>query len=110
MDKPNASHRVQPLAMSVRFTCFSYDPWSIVVAGNIPELGNWEPRAALPMRLQSDEGGRREWVASLSLPAGREIEFKFVANSGMGPLWEVGDNRRFTPGPGTDEMKAEFRK
>lgn len=81
---------------TIRFNCFTYDPWPIVVAGSLPELGNWDPRSALMMECVAEIGRCREWTASIKRPAGESFEFKFVANTDSGPFWEAGDNRTYS--------------
>lgn len=95
---------------TLRFRCITYDPWPILVAGNRPHLGNWNPDAALPMRLEMETEGRREWVASLQRHNGQAFEFKFAAKADWGVLWESGANRVVTADNGSAEIAEPFRK
>ncbi len=85
--------RTRPGSATVRLRCFTYDPWPIVVVGSVPELGNWDPKSALPMQLEAEVDGCREWTVSLECPPGQAFEFKFVAKAHWGLFWEAGENR-----------------
>lgn len=75
------------------FRCFTTDAWPVLVAGNLPELGSWDPACAPPLTLVAADGGRQEWVRHVQVPKGAAIAFKFVKRTDKGPLWETGENR-----------------
>ena len=94
---------------TVRFKCFTYDPWPVTLTGSIPELGNWDPKSALPMQLEAEIDGCREWTGSIKCPLGQAIRFKFVENADWGPFWEVGENRTCCPSDPWMGITDEFR-
>lgn len=77
---------------------------NVLVSGDLPELGNWEPTLALPL----DGSAWPDWHTRVVLPLGTNFEFKLLfANAGE-MRWEDGPNRRLTalageevPCPGT---------
>ena len=101
---------VQPQLATVRFRCFTYDPWPIVVVGSLPDLGDWYPKRALPMQLEAEFNGVREWATSFDCSSGQAFEFKFVAVAEWGPLWEAGENRNCSPDDRWTEIADEFRQ
>lgn len=102
--------RVSASFSTIQFRCFTVEPWPLVVAGNLPELGSWNPDAGLPLQLHSDSGGRREWTGRLRVQAGSRFEFKYVTKTDAGPLWETGENRIGSANGASPEMADEFRK
>jgi|GEM_PF-6398571 len=58
----------------VRFKCFTFDPWPLVVVGSPPELGNWVPEEGLRMELEASVCRCREWSAALHCHVKRKIE------------------------------------
>ena len=86
-----------------------YADSAVVVCGNIPELGSWDPRLAPVM----DGSQYPLWTLQLSVPASQlPLEYKFVilptvgtsasgpapssssSSPSLSPEWEDGDNRR----------------
>jgi alpha-amylase len=74
---------------------------NVYVVGNIAQLGNWDPAAAVP--LTTDESTFPRWHGAGTLPANTDLEFKFVIRQdGQPVIWETGANRtQRTPGGGT---------
>jgi hypothetical protein len=66
----------------------------VYVVGNIPELGEWDPRRAVKMAPTAYP----TWSVPVSyLPRGLAIEFKFIKVDGSGNVtWEGGSDRSFT--------------
>jgi len=102
--------RIRPQYAGIRLKCLAHDPWPVSVAGNLPELGGWDPDSALPMRLKVDKEGRHEWWATIVCLRGQPFEFKFVAKADGAPLWEAGANRVCLPNDQSLEVAGEFRK
>ncbi|MDR0138937.1 alpha-amylase family glycosyl hydrolase [Metabacillus idriensis] len=78
---------------------------SIYIVGNVSELGNWDAsKAAGPMYNQVITK-YPAWYYDVSVPAGRNIEFKFIKKDASGNVvWESGANHVYTTpssGPGT---------
>jgi hypothetical protein len=76
---------------------------TIYVAGNHPELGNWNPNT-IPMYDDGTHGDRiagdGKWTLRLKFPAGTKIEYKYT-NSGLPGVWTpseefAGKNRSLT--------------
>lgn len=66
---------------------------NVYVAGNIPELGNWNTANAIKMNPSSYP----TWKATVSLPQGKAIEFKFIKKDSAGNvIWENIANRTYT--------------
>lgn len=62
----------------------------LVVVGNQPELGNWDPRAGLPL----DAPAWPAWSGAVELPIGADVEYKLALLRADGRVeWERGDNR-----------------
>ncbi|RCU51636.1 hypothetical protein DU002_03970 [Corallincola holothuriorum] len=85
----------------VTFRCFNgetYPGQSVYVVGNQPELGNWDPAAAL--LLSSD--AYPTWQGALSLPTNTALAWKCVKreenNPTAGVEWQSGDNNQLTIG------------
>jgi phosphatidylserine/phosphatidylglycerophosphate/cardiolipin synthase-like enzyme len=67
----------------------------VVVVGDIPELGDWDPAAGLAL----DGGSWPWWTGSVDIPAGVHFEYKLVLSDGSSVTWEPGDNRSHTADP-----------
>lgn len=66
----------------------------IYIVGNIPELGSWEPNNCTEAMLNPNYP---EWFLPVSVPAGTQIEFKFIKKDANGTVtWESGENRVIT--------------
>jgi len=72
---------------------------NIYVVGSVAELASWNPGAAIPLTWLSGSGTRGNWRATVSLPASRTIEYKYIKRDGAGAVtWESGANRVLTTG------------
>lgn len=77
---------------------------NIHVAGNHPDLGNWNPVAALKLRWTSGN----VWVGDVAIQKGTALEYKFMSRSfasnqfcnGANAGWEGGANRTRSLAPG----------
>lgn len=64
---------------------------NIYIVGNIPELGNWDVNQCTEALLNPNYP---EWYLPVSVPAGKQIEFKFIKKDANGKVtWESGENR-----------------
>ncbi|KAF5829626.1 hypothetical protein DUNSADRAFT_15710 [Dunaliella salina] len=97
-----------PTLFTLKHHCAYGQQWR--VCGNVPELGKWDPSAALPMLWGPDD----VWFALVDLPEGEHIEYKHVlfdehtdkcfwVHDGMttNMALEVLPNERVTFGPST---------
>ena len=67
----------------------------VVVTGNHPALGNWNPFEGLD--TQTSESMYPSWTTNTYLPAGTELEYKYVWLTADGKVkWEPGKNRKLT--------------
>ncbi|HET6248323.1 MAG TPA: carbohydrate-binding module family 20 domain-containing protein [Tepidisphaeraceae bacterium] len=94
----------------VFFKCVTFDQWPVVVAGDVPELGNWNLGEALPAHPQRRPQGGFEWSTQIELPLGHTIEYKFIKKTDHGPRWESGNNHRITIIPGLHALNTDFRE
>ena len=51
---------------------------SVFVVGNCPELGAWDPVRALKLIPTNCAGSTCDWMATVGLPEGKRIEYKYV--------------------------------
>ena len=70
---------------------------SVYVVGNIPELGDWNPEQAMPLR---PDGPYPAWTGRIeNLPANQDIGWKCIKRLEQGDRhvvqWEPGANNRF---------------
>ena len=72
---------------------------TVYLVGDSPQLGAWVPQAGVEMTAQSDS----IWTTTLSLPAGRSFQYKYVKIDQAGNVvWEGSTNRTLTtPAKGT---------
>ncbi|KAJ7964168.1 Phosphoglucan, water dikinase, chloroplastic-like protein [Quillaja saponaria] len=62
------------------------------VVGNDPAIGLWNPTRAIPLNWSEGD----IWSVELDIPAGLQIEFKFILRQSSGKiLWQPGPNRIF---------------
>ncbi|KAJ7964159.1 Phosphoglucan, water dikinase, chloroplastic [Quillaja saponaria] len=62
------------------------------VVGNDPAIGLWIPTRAIPLNWSEGD----IWSVELDIPAGLQIEFKFILRQSSGKiLWQPGPNRIF---------------
>lgn len=67
---------------------------TLVVVGDHPELGSWDPRRGL--QLTTTDTLFPSWTGNVKLPAGSHVEFKLVTLKADGSIaWEPGENRSF---------------
>ena len=64
--------------MKARWTVTTPEPLPVYLTGSTPELGEWNPDRALPLRVQHVGGHLNDWNIDLVLPRGQAVEFKFI--------------------------------
>ncbi|MEU4422568.1 carbohydrate-binding module family 20 domain-containing protein [Actinoplanes sp. NPDC024001] len=95
---------VAPIAASFNVVA-DFTVWgqNVYVVGSIPELGSWNPPAAVPLTTS----GRAwpNWYGNVALPPNTYIEFQYIVKNPDGSIrWEKGyqQNRTtITPPTGT---------
>ncbi len=95
--------------MKILLKCVTYDGWPVFITGNHPSLGNWDTNGALPMQLETDSQGRREWSSHLELAPGQTVEYKFIKKADDAVHWEAGGNRVYTAVLGPSSISDTFR-
>jgi len=77
----------------------------------VPELGNWDTAQAVGPFFNEVEYEYPDWYYDLSVPAGTDLEFKFIKKDGDGNVtWESGDNRTYTtPADSTGEYDGTWK-
>jgi 4-alpha-glucanotransferase len=80
--------------MNLHFHIHFYTQYGqqLLVCGNLPELGAWDPAQALSLHYMGD--GRWEVPLDLAENTKGELAYKYVIDHGHGAYeWEPGDNR-----------------
>lgn len=87
--------------VDVTFNCYNgvtTPGQNVLVVGNIPELGNWIPAAAIKLK----QGANYTWSGTMTLPANVNIEWKCIKRedvfSAASVVWEAGANNQFNSG------------
>jgi alpha-amylase len=69
---------------------------TILVVGNSPVLGNWEPARGAPLSASDYTSSNPVWGGRVDLPAGIDVQFKFVNIRADGSIsWETDPNRSY---------------
>ncbi len=93
------SDNVSPVLFNAVADQTEYGDW-IVVTGNTPALGNWDPWHGVPM--QTSPSMFPSWTGAVDLPAGARIEYKYVHLSPSGKVrWEQSGPNRVLETPAT---------
>jgi glycosidase len=77
---------------------------NVYIVGNCLELGNWDAEKAVGPFFNSTGSIATypNWFFDVSVPAGQEIEFKFIKKDAAGNVvWEGGTNHVYTTPTGT---------
>ena len=67
-------------------------PQAIYIAGNLPELGAWQPNT---VRLYDDGThgdslpGDKHWTLEVTIPAGSEVQYKYTNSGSAGGVGAV---------------------
>ncbi|MGA5302798.1 carbohydrate-binding module family 20 domain-containing protein [Nucisporomicrobium flavum] len=81
---------------SVAFEANATTTWgqNVFVTGNTAALGNWDPANAVALSSASYP----VWKATVSLPGGTAVQYKYIKKEGSTVVWESDPNRtRTTP-------------
>ncbi|USZ66962.1 alpha-amylase family glycosyl hydrolase [Halorussus salilacus] len=84
---------------------------NVYVVGNVHELGDWDTDRAVGPFFNRVVHEYPDWYFDVNVPAGTDIEFKFVKIADDGSVtWESGSNRTYTtPADSTGEYVGEWR-
>jgi glycosidase len=69
---------------------------NVYLSGNVGELGNWDTTQAIGPLFNQVEYQYPTWYYDVSVPAGANIQFKFIKKNGSTVTWEGGSNHTFT--------------
>ncbi|KAJ2980566.1 hypothetical protein NUW58_g6913 [Xylaria curta] len=70
---------------------------TIKIVGNIPELGSWQISRAVALDASQYTSSNHLWRATVNLPPGKVVEYKFINVASNGAVtWEADPNRSFT--------------
>ncbi|GAA3137007.1 carbohydrate-binding module family 20 domain-containing protein [Planomonospora alba] len=98
---PSPSPTVSPGGVAASFGVNATTSWgqNVFVVGDVPELGSWNPANAVAL----SSAAYPVWRATVNLPAGRTISYKYIKKNPDGSVtWESDPNRSFTtPSGGT---------
>jgi alpha-amylase len=65
--------------------------------GNVPALGNWNPRNAINLDASEYTQNSPLWTGKVRFAPGTIIQYKFIKVSGSGSVtWEADPNRTYT--------------
>ncbi|KAG4426818.1 hypothetical protein IFR04_000249 [Cadophora malorum] len=74
---------------------------NIKIVGSIPELGSWNTANAKPLSAASYTSTDQLWTITLTLPAGKSFQYKFIRVESNGAVaWESDPNRSYTVSTG----------
>ena len=70
---------------------------TIKIVGNIDILGNWDAVKAVSLNADAYTSDNPIWTATVILPAGRAVEYKYINAKADGSLqWEADPNHSYT--------------
>jgi phosphatidylserine/phosphatidylglycerophosphate/cardiolipin synthase-like enzyme len=97
VERPPAKYGFSPTMVQVRFEV-QPPPLrtgdALYLGGDAQALGGWERARALPMTRRADGW----WEVTVSLPAGRTVEYKYLVRDRFGELhWEGGPKHTYLP-------------
>ncbi|GHE97944.1 CBM20 domain-containing protein [Streptomyces fumanus] len=100
---------VSPVSASFRVTAATTWGQNLYVAGNLPDLGNWDPAKAVP--LTTDSATNPLWTGAHQLPPNTTVQYKYLTKNPDGSVtWENGDHRTVvTPSTGTLTVNDTWR-
>ncbi|MFC7165391.1 alpha-amylase family glycosyl hydrolase [Halospeciosus flavus] len=83
---------------------------NVYLTGNVHELGNWDTSRAVGPFFNQVEYSYPTWYYDVNVPAGQDIEFKFIKEDSSGNVtWESGSNHTYTtPTTGTAEFRTTW--
>lgn len=92
--------RVAPISATFNVVA-GFTAWgqNVYVVGSIPELGSWNPAAAV--RLTTTSGTFPNWTGGVQLPSNTYVEFQYIVKNADGTVaqWEKTFTNRSTVTP-----------
>ncbi|EGX88765.1 glucoamylase I precursor [Cordyceps militaris CM01] len=85
------------VAVTFRETVTTQLGQTIKIVGNTAELGNWDTSRAVALEASEYTADNNVWKGTVTLPAGKAIEYKFVNVQADGTVvWEADPNHSYT--------------
>jgi len=97
-----------PSIFRLDIECQTEGSESVIVVGNIPELGNWDPDNGLVLHPGSRDTEGCIWRGILRTNQ-KSFEFKLFQKSDGDRLWESGPNRTINLHDQREALEAQFR-
>ncbi|KAI0833184.1 starch binding domain-containing protein [Hypoxylon sp. FL0890] len=70
---------------------------TVKIVGNVPALGNWDTTKAVTLSASSYSSSNPLWKATVTLPAGQTIQYKYILiNTDGSIIWEADPARFYT--------------
>ncbi|KAI0850178.1 carbohydrate-binding module family 20 protein [Daldinia vernicosa] len=70
---------------------------TVKVVGNVAALGNWDTSKAVTLSASQYTSSNPLWAATITLPAGQAIQYKYIVVNTDGSIsWETDPNRAYT--------------
>jgi hypothetical protein len=84
---------------------------NVYLTGNVAELGNWNPDKLIGPFFNQIITKYPSWYYDVSVPAGTELQFKFVKRNGTTLTWENGSNHSYTtPTSGVGTIVVDWQQ
>eukprot|EP01134_Creolimax_fragrantissima_P002985 CFRG2985T1 len=91
--------------MSISFKVVNYTGDKVFISGNIPILGNWNPKDALPLTQMSLSNTCASDIVDVGVDEGsRTVEWKVVSVKGSSVDWQTGGNNKTVVQYGTEKL------
>ncbi|KAJ6780421.1 hypothetical protein PWT90_02308 [Aphanocladium album] len=88
---------VASVAVTFRETVTTQFGQTIKIVGNTGELGNWDTSKAVALDASEYAGDNHVWKVTVTLPAGKAIEYKYINVASDGSVtWERDPNHSYT--------------
>ncbi len=83
---------------------------NLYIVGNVNELGNWDADKAIGPMFNQVMYQYPTWYYDISVPAGKNLEYKYIKKDQNGNVvWQGGNNRTYTsPTTGTDTVMINW--
>ncbi|GIO36391.1 putative cyclomaltodextrin glucanotransferase [Paenibacillus antibioticophila] len=83
---------------------------NVYLTGNTAELGNWDPDKAIGPFFNQIIAAYPSWYYDVSVPAGTNLQFKFIKKNGNTVNWEGGNNHSYTaPASGVGTIVVDWQ-
>ncbi|MFD1266075.1 alpha-amylase family glycosyl hydrolase [Paenibacillus motobuensis] len=83
---------------------------NVYLTGNVAEFGSWDPNKAIGPLFNQIIAAYPSWYYDVSVPAGTELQFKFIKKNGTAITWEGGANHSYmTPTSGVGTIVVDWQ-